>query len=83
MKYFFILNFITGFSNKGHLGIPVSADFFLAFMDRFKDVGLSIKTFDVSEPSKATYYCVYESESYVPDHVCLDDLNVVGVILHS
>ena len=83
MKYFLNLNFITGCSHKGHYAIPVSREFFLAFMDRISCDGYFLKTFVYTEPSKATYYCVYESESDVSDHVCFDDLNVVGLILHS
>lgn len=83
MKYFLNLNFMTGCSHKGHYAVPVTADYFLAFMDRIQRDGHFLKTFDYTEPAKATYYCVYESESDVPDHVCFDDLSVVGLILHS
>lgn len=85
MKHYLNLNFITGCSHKGHYAIPVSREFFLSFMDRIMRDGYIVKTFVVNEVAKATYYCVYdsESESDVSDHVCFDDLNVVGLILHS
>ena len=83
MHYYLNLNFMTGCSQKGYYAVPITADYFLAVMDRIQADGYFLKTFDFTEPCKATYYCVYESDLDVPDHVCFDDLNVVGLILHS
>ena len=83
MNYYLNLNFLTGCSQKGHYAISTTADYFFSFMDRISRDGYFLQTFDYTEPSKVTYYCVYESESDVSDHVCFDDINLVGFILYS